>query len=76
MAEVKRNYKDTVFRMIFRDKTNLLSLYNAVNGTENYPARKTVYLSEAYEKKEDTPALELAVTVINLNHGNSELLES
>ena len=35
MTEVKRNYKDTVFRMIFREKENLLSLYNAINGT-NY----------------------------------------
>ncbi len=30
---VQRNYKDTVFRMIFREKENLLSLYNALNGT-------------------------------------------
>ena len=30
---VNRNYKDTVFRMLFEDKENLLSLYNAVNGT-------------------------------------------
>lgn len=27
------NYKDTVFRMIFKDLGELLSLYNAVNGT-------------------------------------------
>ena len=32
-VSVKRNYKDTVFRMLFREKTALLSLYNAVNGT-------------------------------------------
>lgn len=30
---VNRNYKDTVFRMLFREKENLLSLYNALNGT-------------------------------------------
>lgn len=30
---VKRNYKDTVFRRLFNDKTDLLSLYNAVNGS-------------------------------------------
>lgn len=30
---VVRNYKDTLFCMIFRDKKELLSLYNAVNGT-------------------------------------------
>ncbi len=28
-----RNYKDTVFRMLFRDKRRLLELYNAVNQT-------------------------------------------
>lgn len=32
---VRRDFKDTLFRMIFREKENLLSLYNAVNGT-NY----------------------------------------
>ena len=30
---VKRNYKDTVFRMVFSKPEDLLSLYNAVNGT-------------------------------------------
>ena len=33
--KANRNYKDTVFRMIFSDRKNLLSLYNAVNGTSN-----------------------------------------
>ena len=28
-----RKYKDTVFRMLFSDRKNLLSLYNAINGT-------------------------------------------
>ena len=28
---VKEEYKDTIFRMLYRDKGNLLSLYNAVN---------------------------------------------
>lgn len=30
---VERNYKDTVFRMLFREKSALLSLYNAINKT-------------------------------------------
>ena len=30
-----RNYKDSVFRMLFSNETALLSLYNALNGT-NY----------------------------------------
>ncbi len=33
--KAEKNYKDTVFRMLYNDKTNLLELYNAVNGT-NY----------------------------------------
>ena len=32
-AKVQRNYKDTIFRMLFKDKENLLSLYNALNKT-------------------------------------------
>lgn len=32
-TNVQRNYKDTVFRMLFREKENLLSLYNALNST-------------------------------------------
>ena len=31
--KANRKYKDTVFRMLFSDRKNLLSLYNAVNGT-------------------------------------------
>ncbi len=31
---VVRNYKDTVFRMLFNDKKELLSLYNAMNDTD------------------------------------------
>ena len=29
----RRDYKDTLFRLLFRDKDRLLCLYNAVNGT-------------------------------------------
>jgi len=31
---IVRTYKDTLFRMIFKDKEELLSLYNAVNDTQ------------------------------------------
>ena len=34
-VKANRKYKDTVFRMLFSDRNNLLSLYNAVNGS-NY----------------------------------------
>ena len=30
-ARANRKYKDTIFRMLFKDKKNLLSLYNAMN---------------------------------------------
>lgn len=32
-ATANRKYKDTVFRKLFSDRKNLLSLYNAINGT-------------------------------------------
>ena len=35
LFKTKRPYKDTIFRMLYHDKENLLSLYNAVNG-RNY----------------------------------------
>ena len=35
-----RKYKDTVFRMLFADKTNLLSLYNAMNGSDYHDPSK------------------------------------
>ncbi len=163
-ASVQRNYKDTVFRMIFREKENLLSLYNALNGTAyenvdnleittlenavymNYkndisfvfdfelllyehqstcnpnmplrdllyvtkvlqnrikdknlysttlvkiptprfvvfyngmdfqPEQQILYLSDAFEKKQNEPSLELAVNVYNINLGrNQQLMES
>ena len=33
-AKAQRNYKDSIFRMLFKDKENLLSLYNALNKTD------------------------------------------
>ena len=32
-AKTQRNHKDTLFRMIFKEKENMLSLYNALNET-------------------------------------------
>lgn len=31
---VKTQYKDTLFRMLFREKQKLLELYNAINNTD------------------------------------------
>lgn len=35
LRKLKRTYKDSMFRAIFKEKKNLLSLYNAVNGTNH-----------------------------------------
>ena len=32
LPEANRKYKDTIFRWLFSDRENLLSLYNAVTG--------------------------------------------
>lgn len=44
-----RKYKDTVFRMLFSNKENLLSLYNAINRTayENLEDLEIVTLKNA-----------------------------
>ena len=33
MSNETRNHKDNVFCLLYRNKKNLLSLYNAMNGT-------------------------------------------
>ena len=59
-VKVQRNYKDSLFRMLFKDKENLLSLYNALNKTDcaMYVERVRTYakqmlLAEAVEKAVD-----------------------
>ena len=80
-----RNYKDTVFRMLFSDRKNLLSLYNAVNQSdfiEFYNGSTAIAdctelrLSSAFEHLSGEPKLELIVTVLNVNEGhNAELMQ-
>ena len=46
------------------------------NGMEEQPEVKELRLSDAFEKKDENPSLELAVTVLNVNYGhNRELME-
>ena len=163
-VKVQRNYKDSIFRMLFKDKDNLLSLYNALNntaytdvneleittlenavymnykndvsfvfehelmlyehqstvnpnmplrdllyvadilqkrtydkdlygsklisipsprfvvfynGTDPQPERQVLKLSDAYEKKQEHPELELTVTMYNINYGcNEEIMDA
>lgn len=73
---VKRNYKDTIFRMLYLDEKELLNLYNAVNGTDYTEVENLeINISDAFSKKQKEPELELIVTVLNINAGNNaELL--
>lgn len=46
------------------------------NGTDNQPERQILKLSDAFEKKTDSPELELKVLMLNINLGNNrELME-
>ena len=49
MPNVARNHKDNVFCLLYKDRKNLLSLYNAINGTsyENEEELEVVTLEEA-----------------------------
>ena len=160
-THVKRNYKDSLFRMLFKEKENLLRLYNALNrttytdvdnleittlenavymnykndisfvfdyelmlyehqssvnpnmpfrdliyvtkvlqtivkdenlygqalikmptprfvvfynGTDEQPKQQILRLSDAFQKKQEFPELELCVTVYNINWGNNQEL--
>lgn len=47
------------------------------NGREEQPDHETVYLSDAYERKDEEVSLELKVDVLNINKGhNKKLMES
>ncbi len=47
------------------------------NGTDFQPEQQVLYLSDAFEKKQVEPALELSVIVYNINLGcNNELLDA
>lgn len=43
-VSVNKKYKDTVFRMLFKDKKHLLELYNGINGT-NYKNEKELRIN-------------------------------
>ena len=68
MANIERNYKDNVFCMLYRDKENLLSLYNAVNGTEYRDAEglKVVTLEQAICARMHNDAAFIIGTSLNL----------
>ena len=82
-AKVNRKYKDTVFRMLFSDRDNLLSLYNAVSGKdygdpeqlEIVTLENAIYMG-MYNNLAGEPNLELKVLTLNVNEGyNQKLME-
>ena len=47
------------------------------NGVDYQPERYTLKLSDAYEKKQENPELELTVTMYNINYGcNKEIMDA
>ncbi len=46
------------------------------NGTEYFPEKTELRLSEAYEADKGDPQLELKVQVLNINEGNNEKLKN
>ena len=82
---VKREYKDTVFRMLFGKKKNLLELYNGLNGTgyqdeeelEIYTLENAVYMGMKNGVSFLLMSeLNLKVLQLNISDGkNKELME-
>ena len=71
LVEVKSRYAKT------QVKIPVPEFYVFYNGTEPYPARKTLRLSDSFMIKNEKITLELVVEVININHGqNEEFLKS
>lgn len=68
MSNVTRNHKDNVFCLLYRDKKNLLSLYNAMNGTnyEKEEELEVVTLEEAICMKMRNDAAFVIDSTLNL----------
>ena len=77
-----KNYKDTVFKLLFNNKLYLLELYNAINGTsytnpDDLEDTVTYRLSELFQRSVEDPSIELVVTCLNVNEGhNEDLMEA
>ena len=53
MAKTNPMYKDTVFRMLFKEPKEALNLYNALNGTKYDDPEKSIW---PHEKDDSRPA--------------------
>lgn len=75
MSNEARNHKDNVFCLLYRDKKNLLSLYNAVNGTsyEREEELEVVTLEEAICMKVRNDAAFVVDSTLNLYEQQSSV---
>ena len=62
-ASLRREYKDSVFRLLFNNKENVINLYNAIAGKE-YTAETQVNFTTI----EEETGLQLTVKVYNINN--------
>ena len=79
MAKTNPMYKDTVFRMLFKEPKKAIPVPRFVvfyNGEEAQAEKFSYRLSDLYAKQVEDPELELIVTVYNINEGMNEDLKN
>lgn len=78
MSNVSRNHKDTVFRLAHREKKDLLSLYNAVNGSayKNAEDLEVVTLDKALCMKVKNDVAFVIDSTLNLYEHQSTITQN
>ena len=75
-GKTKRNYKDSIFRSLFNDEKELLSLYNALSG-KNYPEDTEIEIvtldNAIFNDQKNDLAFVVNKTFINLTEQQSTL---
>lgn len=69
---LNRKYRDRLFRFLFRDKKDLLDLYNALNGTDLMEDEAVLYLSDSFAGGHGSGCLECRCRVLNINRGHNK----
>ena len=64
--KVNREYKDRLFKLVFREKADLLQLYNTINGT-NYDKPEDMEINTL-----EDAALDCHAVVLNINCGHNK----
>lgn len=76
-SQINHKHKDSLIRIAFREKKDLLELYNAINGSdykdEDEEDRCTIELADAFPKIEGLePCLKCTATLLNINYGHNQ----